>query len=163
MRLVHRLSRNGKKEQPLFASSTRASKLFDNFRFVGLSFVTALSSYVYDTAIGGNVNAFLARIALAERSADFTMPGVFSDVFSLMKAHDRVLDDVLSACLLRSSQRAFGDLLRSCLDVLLEFGMLVGERARGRVDDVRAAAGLEELHARFRAKMSVLVSDFCVF
>lgn len=114
-----------------------------------------LSGYVFDTAIGGNVDPFLAR--LAPPAADNEAPA-FPDVFALAKAHSLLMDDVLSACLLRSGQRAAGYLLRQALELVLEFAVLVGDLKTGTLQEYQAAPLLEDLARRFRAKMAALVS-----
>jgi len=94
------------------------------------------------------VDSFLARLT----------PGTFTDVFELADAHSDVMDDVLSACLLRSSQRTAGDALRGCMETALELCVLAGERRRGRVEEYAAVPLLEKIHASFVEKMDILVS-----
>jgi len=81
-------------------------------------------------------------------------------VFALADAHSVMLDSILSACLLRSGQKAVGDLLRGVLELVLELGILAGDLKRGRLEEYEAAPLLEDLYATFRGKMSTLV---CVF
>jgi hypothetical protein len=71
-----------------------------------------------------------------------------------------MLDNILSSCLLRSGQKAVGDLLRGVLELVLELGILAGDLKRGRLEEYQAAPLLEDLYATFRGKMSTLV---CVF
>lgn len=141
-----------KNTERLFPTLTSSNKLLLHFRFIAHSFLTALSSYVFDTAIGGNFDAFLARLSNPQRGAGF------SDVFAVADAHSDVLDHILSACLLRSGQRAVGDLLRGALEIVLELGVLAGERQRGRLEEYQAAPLLDDLYTSFRRKMSTLVS-----
>jgi len=152
----------------LFPTLTQSRKLLLHFRFIAQSFVSSLSGYVFDTAIGGNFDPFLARL-----SADATPPtsetysnnnntntnddGGFSDVFELAQRHSALLDDILSACLLRSGQRGVGDLLRHSLELVLEFTIVVGELHRGRVEEYQAAPLIEELFNKFCLKMTTLV------
>ena len=70
-----------------------------------------------------------------------------------------MLDDILSACLLRSTQRAGADLLRGTLEVVLEFCVLVGDLKDGRVTEYQASPALDALYASFRKKVSALVSQ----
>ncbi|TDL22621.1 hypothetical protein BD410DRAFT_828378 [Rickenella mellea] len=155
MRLLFRLTRKAK--EPVFQTLTASNKLLLHFRSIGQSFVTYLSSHVYDTAIGGNIDAFLARLSAAERSPDHSAAHMFSDVFSLAEHHSKVMDDVLSACLLRSSQRTTGDMLRACLETMLEFGVLIGELETKRIEEYEAAPRLEDMFDKFRKQMVVLV------
>ena len=153
-----RMTRNYKK--PLFLTLTASNKLLLHFRFITHSFVTALSSYVFDTAIGGNFDAFLARLSPplgSSHSRDRVCDYAFSDVFALADVHSMVLDNILSACLLRSGQRAVGDLLSGVLELVLELGMLAGELKRGKLEEYEAAPLLEDLYEAFRSRMSTLV------
>ncbi|GBE81235.1 hypothetical protein SCP_0309620 [Sparassis crispa] len=144
---LYRMTR--KPTEPLFPTLTPTNKLLLHFRFVAHAFVTSLSSYVFDTAIGGNFDMFLSQLS-------HTAHG-FVDVFALADRHSRVLDDILGACLLRSGQKSVGDLLRGCMELVLDLGILAGERARGRLEEYEAAPLLEDLWASFSGKMMTLV------
>lgn len=80
-------------------------------------------------------------------------------MFALASTHSTVLDNMLSACLLRSGQKAVGDLLRGALELVLQLGILAGDLKRGRIEEYQAAPQLEDLYVKFRGKMSTLVSD----
>lgn len=128
------------------------------FRFIAQSFVSNLSEYVFDTAIAGNFDPFVARLTSNTSSTlQDGKPSGFSDVFELAKGHSVLLDDILSACLLRSGQRAVGDLLRHALELILEFSIIAGELKRGKLEEYQAALALQDLFQKFRAKMSTLV------
>jgi hypothetical protein len=153
--------------RPLFETLTRSRKLFLHFRFLANSFVAALSSYVYDTAIRGIFDTFLRTLAdaspadgTAESTPSSNLPHTtsFADVFALAEHHSTVLDDILSACLLRSNQKAVGDVLRGALEVILELGIIMSDLREGRVQEYEAAAPLEELFGAFRRRMISLVS-----
>ena len=116
--------------------------------------MSALCAYVFDRAIGAPFDAFLAQLRAPSPAR------AFADVFALAAAHARVLDDILGACLLRSGQKAAGDVLRACLELVLELGVLAGERARGRVEEYAAAPVLEDLWHRFAGRMTTLVCSF---
>jgi len=126
-----------------------------------------LSLYVSHTAIGGNIDAFLARVAAAESQAqshfndvthdiDHMGPMIFEDVHALSQAHSKTLNDVLSACLQRASQHAYGDLLKSCLEVLLEFCNLIGDLVSRKIEESEAEVKLGALWERWKGKVSVL-------
>ncbi|KAI0769320.1 Spc98 family-domain-containing protein [Trametes elegans] len=174
VRTLFRLTR--KAAAPLFPTLTPSNKLLLHFRFDAHAFVMALSSYVYDVAIGSSMDAFLSRLtaasgppksspphestdALPESGLGRREPGHagFADVFGLAEHHSRVLDDVLSSCLLRSGQKAVGDILRQCMELVLELGVLAGDLKDGRLEEYEAAPQLEQLWARFRAKMRTFV------
>ena len=154
--------------KPLFATLVQPQKRLLHFRFVARSFVSTLSAYVFDTAIGGNFDPFIARLSIptlggAATAATFVLKEDmgFSDVFALAKSHSELLDDVLTACLLRSSQRAVGEVLRQCLELVLEFTIVAGEVYRGRMEEYEAAVAMEGVERRFLVKMGVFVS--CLF
>ncbi|EJF65129.1 hypothetical protein DICSQDRAFT_98693 [Dichomitus squalens LYAD-421 SS1] len=169
VRTLFRLTRHP--SAPLFATLSPSNKRLLHFRFVVHAFVMALSSYVYDVAIGSNMDSLLSRLSAAggaeaglDKSASSTdggrvktEPEAFADVFSLGEYHSRVLDDVLSSCLLRSGQRAVGDILRQCMELVLELGVLAGELKDGHLEEYEAAPLLEDLWDRFRAKMTTFV------
>ena len=140
--------------RPLFPTLTSSNRLLIYFQFIARAFVTSLTGYVFDTAIRGNFDTFLARLPLGTPDKSG-----FSDVFSLAKAHSTVLDDILFACLLRSGQRTVGDLLRGALAIILDFGNLAGELRRGRLQEYQAAPLLEDHFRKFREKMTMLVSN----
>jgi Gamma tubulin complex component C-terminal len=137
------------RESQLFPTLTSANNLLLRFRFSAQSFVSVIASHVPDVAVRGNVDPFLTRLT----------PGTFTDVFELANAYSDVMDDVLSACLLRSSQRTAGDALRGCMELALDLCVLAGDRKRGRVEEHAAMSLLEDLHASFVGKMDTLVSE----
>ncbi|KAI0000451.1 Spc98 family-domain-containing protein [Russula vinacea] len=128
------------RESPLFPTLTSANNTLLRFRFLAQSFISAIAAHVPDVAVRGNVDPFLARLT----------PGTFTDVFQLAGAHSDMMDDVLSACLLRSSQRTAGDALRGCMELALEL-------RRGRIEEYAAMPHLENLHASFVKTMNKLV------
>jgi hypothetical protein len=149
----------------LFPTLTQSRKLLLHFRFIAQAFVSSLSGYVFDTAIGGNFDPFLARLSsdtttttsTFETYNDTNNEGGFSDVFELAQRHSALLDDILSACLLRSGQRGVGDLLRHSLELVLEFTIVVGELHRERIQEYQAAPLIQELFKKFCLKMTTLV------
>ncbi|PFH53725.1 hypothetical protein AMATHDRAFT_187068 [Amanita thiersii Skay4041] len=162
--------------KPLFETLVQSRKLMLHFRFVAHSFISNLSAYVFDTAIGGNFDPFIGRltvtVAATSSSAPVSRPATptstrfgllsepgserFTDVFMLSKHHSDLLDNILSACLLRSGQREVGDILRQSLEIVLEFAVLMGELHRGRLKEYQAAPALEDLFQRFRVKTKTL-------
>ncbi len=149
--------------EPLFPTLALSQKLFLHFRFVASSFVTALSSYVFDNAIRGIFDHFLSQ--LDRRGCDHdSNEGAkeFADVFELANYHSKIMDDILGACLLRSNQKAVGDLLRGVLEIILEFGILMGDRKRGAFEEYQAAGPLGDLFSKFKSKMKTLVCDLIV-
>ncbi|KAJ3857634.1 gamma-tubulin complex, DGRIP91/SPC98 component protein [Lentinula lateritia] len=140
----------------IFGTLASSRKMLLHFRFIAQSFVANLVEYVYDTAIAGNLDPFLARLEEKEVNSGTTHTR-YSDVFSLAEAHSGVMDDILTACLLRSGQRIAGGALRDSLELVLDFTVLVGDLYRGRIEEYQAASVLENLYIQFRSNMSNLV------
>ncbi|KAH6914460.1 Spc98 family-domain-containing protein [Coprinopsis sp. MPI-PUGE-AT-0042] len=224
LKSVFRICRDA--ADPVFQNLPKTRRLFLHFRFIAQSFVAGLSSYVFDTAIAGNFDPFLARVSppatprtRATRSASasgrqtpvalekstsstvtnasrslqqmrsasvsrrpprrstsatsriatitaaatvgsdpatLTTTSGFTDVFELAQAHSSVLDDILSACLLRTGQKGVSELMRHSLEIVLEFCIVVGEVERKRMKEYEAAGVVEDLYTRFRGKMGSL-------
>lgn len=151
---------------PLFPTLSESNKLLLHLRFISHSFLDALCSYVFDTAVRANFDSFLARLqavplaSTTAKPADSSGPspmGGFTDLFSLGDTHSSILDSILSACLLRSSQRAAGDLLRSCLESILDLCILAGEIKRRRIKEYKASMELQELGKSIREKIKTFV------
>ncbi|KAF7793796.1 hypothetical protein EIP86_004917 [Pleurotus ostreatoroseus] len=138
---------------PPFPTFTSSQRIFVHFRFLASSFVSTLTSYVYDTAIGENFDAFLKKLSGNAVERD----DAFLDAFHMADYHSRVMDDILSACLLRSSQKAAGDILRGALDIILEFGILISDRHSGRLEEYQTVEPLEELFKRFMKTLRALI------
>ncbi|KAJ8090436.1 hypothetical protein PM082_019034 [Marasmius tenuissimus] len=137
---------------PLFPTLAESRKLLLHFRFIAQQFVGCISEYIYDTAIGGNFGPFLDKL-----HSDDKAQAPFPDVFSLAEAHSDTMDNILTACLSRTSQRVTGALLRDCLNTILQFAVVAGELHRGRLKEYEAAPTIEDLHNRLRRKVSSLV------
>lgn len=158
MRFVFRLT--CAPSHSLFKTLSNSNRLLWHFRFVAFSFINTLSTYFYDVAIQGNFNSLLARIAICRESEAWNNPREFQDVFALAQCHSLVLDDILGACLLRSSQKLASDALRGAMQIVLKFCILVGDLKDAQLEPRQAAATLESLYGNFREKVSTLVSLF---
>ena len=164
---------------PLFPTLAKATKLMHHFLFISQSFVSTLSAYVFDTAIGGNFDPFLEQLAAESRmsqqsSASPALSKVrlsvhtgagpkanaqrLSDVFELAASHSELLDRILTACLLRSGQKAVAELLKQTLELILEFCVIIGELQRGRLKEWEASGMVEDVYKGFKSKMSTFVS-----
>lgn len=143
-------------QNPLFPTLSPSRKLFLRFHFIAQNFVEAVSSYIYDIAIGSNFDAFLSTASPSRTSSKGSAP-VFSDIFTLAEQHSALLDVILGACLLRSSQRAEGELLRGSLDMILELALLMADLKQGTYQEYQASTLLEKLFKLFRSRMTKLV------
>ena len=145
-------------QHPLFPTLATANKLFLHFRFVAQNFVAAVASYVYDTAIGSNYDAFLESISHGNQNTNVNSR--FSDIFALAEQHSVVLDVILGSCLLRSSQRVVGDLLRGSLDMVLEFASLMVDLKQGVYQEYQADTHLRQLFKKFQSRLITFVRHF---
>lgn len=160
-----------KLDEGLFQSTPQAHRLLLRFRFQTHSFVSALTSYIFDSAIGTHFNAFMRRLASVvqqirlhshqEREDDEGSPSV-PDVFELMNDHSKMLDKILGACMLRTQQRAIAEVVTDILSNILDLGTLVGDMKRGIVDDSTGEARVKKLYYAFERKMFTFVRLFLI-
>ena len=61
IKAVHRMNRSS--SRPPFQTLVKFRKLMLHFRFVAQSFISNLSAYVFDTAVGGIFGPFIERLA----------------------------------------------------------------------------------------------------
>ncbi|KIK67495.1 hypothetical protein GYMLUDRAFT_37627 [Collybiopsis luxurians FD-317 M1] len=154
---IHAAFRMSNSADPwVFGTLVSARKMLLHFRFIAQSFLTNLAEYVYDTAIAGNLDPFIARLQQPEEFAKRHNDG-YSDVFSLAQAHSDVMDAILTACLLRTAQKSAGGALRDVMELVLDFAVLIGELYRGRLEEYQAAPVLEKLYSQFLKKMRNLI------
>ncbi|KAI6113213.1 Spc98 family-domain-containing protein [Pisolithus croceorrhizus] len=132
------------------------SKLVRQYRFAAHSFISTLLTYVYDVAIGGNFDAFLSQIATCRERMSSNKFHEFRDVFALSEFHSSVLNDILSACLLRSSQRVVGDILRGTMELVLEFCVFVTDPGAAQSEHEMGSV-LRTLYSAFRKKVVTLL------
>lgn len=149
IRALFRLTRSG--SLLLFETMVESRRKLLHFRFIAHTFVSNLSGYVFDTAIRGNFDVFLDGL-------DPTTTA-YTNLFSLAKAHSAIMDNILTACLLRSNQKEIGSLLRDSLDLILDFAVHVGGFSQGNLEEYQVAPVLEDIYQRFRQKSASLVSQ----
>ncbi|KAG6828692.1 hypothetical protein H0H92_007054 [Tricholoma furcatifolium] len=157
---LFRMTRAAATGQPLFPTLTTSRNALLHFRFVAQSFVSNLSAYIFDTAISGNFDPFIVRLSVHDKDITGSDGGKaasnFSDVFALAKSHSALLDDILSACLLRSNQRAVGEILRNALELILEYTVVVGQLYQGCLKEYEAAGSLDDISKKFFSRMATL-------
>ena len=144
---LYRMTRDVR--EPLFQTHTGVNRQLLHFRFMAHNFVDTLVSYVFDVAIRGNYDAFIGNLEAPLAS--------FSDISAVAEEYSGMLDNVLSACLLRSSQRSVADILRGLLELVLDFCTLCGEMRRGNLEEYKAVPIFEEVFARYRRRIQSLV------
>ncbi|EJD53206.1 hypothetical protein AURDEDRAFT_53952, partial [Auricularia subglabra TFB-10046 SS5] len=166
-RIIHQCanSRAHTTDTPVFTLLPPTRKLLSRFCFQVQAFITALSGYVFDVAIGKRFDRLLANVANLRThisTSDNRDGGLDTamDVFALADYHSAVLDQILAGCLLRSKQATAGDVLRDCMTAVLDFGRLIVRLTNRDLADILGAQELEDIHSRFTESMTRLVRTF---
>ncbi|KIY69539.1 hypothetical protein CYLTODRAFT_420602 [Cylindrobasidium torrendii FP15055 ss-10] len=151
---VFRMTRASDAE--LFPTFTPSRKLLLHLRFLAQTFIASLSQYTFVTAIDGNMGGFLARLDPNAPTILWNgLPAGFRDVFALADAHSELLDDMLSACVMRSTQRAAGEQLRDVFQAILDFSTFVGRMRRGQMKEYEGVPIVEELAEQLKSTISI--------
>lgn len=157
----------------LMAFSVRSPvrKQLNTLRFQVTLFMSTLTTYIFDSAIGTNFSTFLARLTKLrhgvpdgpQTSADDAHDNPIAedeelrDVFSILAYHSAVMDRILEACLLKARHRSIAASLTECLDYIIILGKVVVDINSGRLSEEGAERALTNLHASFEAAMTSLV------
>jgi hypothetical protein len=167
---LYRLCRESR--DPLFPTLNKTNDLFLHLRFICQSFVTTLSSYIFDSAIRTHFDPFLEDVRghakllkssphQASSQTQRERSTRFADVFGLAEYHANVLDNILFDCLLRSEQNVARTLIQRCLELVLDLGLL-GCRVRSEeLEEYQAMPELERIYNDFTRLRARLVSHSC--
>ncbi|TFK66542.1 gamma-tubulin complex, DGRIP91/SPC98 component protein [Pluteus cervinus] len=156
VQVLYRMTRDI--QNPLFPTLNASRKRLHHFRFISHQLVSSLSRYISDTVVAGNFDPFLERLSIkAPALLHDGRPSGFADVFEVARDHSAMLDDILAACLLRSSQKKTREILHVTLKHILEFTIVMGELYRGRIKENEAALRMDELYHAVRSQMRKLV------
>lgn len=147
-----------------------AQRVFHHLRFQTNAFISALSTYIADSAIGANYNTFMERLVKLRHGVSEQSPSSSSapedvpleelrDVFSILAYHSAVMDKILEACLLKTRHRSVGASLVSCMDSVLHLGKLVVGLKAGTMSEETAERKLRKIHDSFHSAMENLVSN----
>lgn len=131
-------------------------------------FIGAVVGYVFDSAIGRRWDTFVRRMkklqtqssehnASSDSGLAHTVEDPIFDVFTLSEYASSTLDDILSACLLKSRQRAAGTTLRVPMELIMSLGHLLREIASGRLTEAAGIAGMRDLHRNWQTASRNLV------
>lgn len=127
------------------------------FRVEAHHFVTVFSNYVFQTGIGEHWSDFdtfvsTLEVRLGEEDAAGELgTRVTEDIASLRNAHEKCLDNIMFALLLRKRQRKILALVEETFDYILLF-------ARLQTADVDGDASISELYSKLRGKVRVFLS-----
>lgn len=144
-------------------STFKATAISMRFRIEAHHFITALSSYFYDTGIAGPwksfehwLNGIEANMACG--SAD-SNPKHVPGPERLREFHERILDQIMLALMLRKRQRPVMKLLEEIFGLILKFGKSIRIQAMG-VEKVEDSIEFDvvALYKAFKQKVDVFVT-----
>ena len=136
-----------------------SAAIVQRFRIEGHHFVSAVAGYFFDVGVGDAWRVFEDKLDEIEKKlVDDAAPGELEGLHQLRDYHERVLDRILFALLLRKRQEQVMALLEEIFTTILGFarfssGSALGEE-RGPAEEVE----IRMLYAMFRKKIGVFIS-----
>ncbi|KAH7384788.1 Spc98 family-domain-containing protein [Cadophora sp. MPI-SDFR-AT-0126] len=131
------------------------------FRIEAHHFISSISSYFVDTGIESTWRIFDAKLDQIEErlktGGDYITLGQNEGLDKLRDYHERVLDRIMFALLLRKRQQPVMKLLEEIFALILQFSKHSRERATG-VQVHGANDELKTLYLRFRKKVGVFIT-----
>ncbi|KAF1949566.1 hypothetical protein CC80DRAFT_457373 [Byssothecium circinans] len=127
-----------------------------SFRMEAHHFVTALSTYIFQTGIASHWDTFNAYVDTlehrlsAEDAANELGTRVIEGLGSLRDAHDKCLDSILFSLLLRKRQRKVMALMEEIFELILLF-------AKNQTD-AKVGQSVHDMYAGLRGKIRVFLS-----
>jgi len=127
------------------------------FRMEAHHFVTALSTYIFQTGIAEHWNTFDAYITTVElRLAEEDAAGelgtrISEGLASLRTAHEECLDSILFSLLLRRRQRKVMALMEEIFELILLF-------AKKQISETLVQGSVRDLYGTLRGKIKVFLS-----
>jgi hypothetical protein len=135
-----------------------------NFRIQAHHFVSVVSEYFFDTGIGiawtkfeKKLDQIEALLDAAEHSGDYGVLGQSEGLSRLHEYHQRVLDRMMFALLLRKRQEPILKLLEEIFSTILLFARHSRTRSLGMQKDVATNQDIGALYAKFRKRIAVFV------
>jgi hypothetical protein len=128
------------------------------FRMEAYHFVTAISSYIFQTGIAEHWDTFESHISSIEtRLADEDAAGelgrrVTSGLENLKAAHEQCLDSIMFSLLLRRRQKKVMALLEEIFEHILLFAKIQRDAEDGKRVEVK------ELYSKLKGKIRVFIS-----
>ncbi|TVY25360.1 Gamma-tubulin complex component [Lachnellula hyalina] len=132
------------------------------FRIEAHHFIYSLSGYFFDTGIESTWRIFDRKLDQIERrinsdSNNITL-GQNEGLDKLREYHEKVLDRIMFALLLRKRQQPVMKLLEEIFTLILQFAAHSRERALGLQRKVGADEEVRELYLRYRKKVGVFIT-----
>ncbi|TVY37272.1 Gamma-tubulin complex component [Lachnellula occidentalis] len=132
------------------------------FRIEAHHFIYSLSGYFFDTGIESTWRIFDRKLDQIERrinsdSNNITL-GQNEGLDKLREYHEKVLDRIMFALLLRKRQQPVMKLLEEIFTLILQFAKHSRERALGLKRKVGADEEVRELYLKYRKKVGVFIT-----
>lgn len=132
------------------------------FRIEAHHFISSISGYFFDTGIESTWRIFDRKLDQIEekiKSEGENMSlGQNEGLDKLRDYHERVLDRIMFALLLRKRQQPVMKLLEEIFTLILQFSKLVREQALSVHDEAEVANETREVYLRFRKKVGVFIT-----
>ena len=132
------------------------------FRIEAHHFVTSVVGYFFEISVGVTWRKFEDKLdeiesRIDKEDAEGSM-GDTEGLHKLQEYHERVLDRILFATLLRNRQEQVLRLLEDIFTLILTFARYSRGRASGKRMEVGDSAGIRQVYTGFRTKIGVFVS-----
>ncbi|RFU35628.1 hypothetical protein B7463_g739, partial [Scytalidium lignicola] len=130
------------------------------FRIEAHHFISSLSGYFFDTGVAGTWRLFerkLDQIETRLKSEDYRL-GEYEGIDQLRDYHERVLDRILFALLLRKRQQPVMKLLEEIFTIILRFSKYSRTRALGIIKKTGADDEVREMYKTFHKKVGVFIA-----
>ncbi|TAQ85563.1 hypothetical protein B7494_g6116 [Chlorociboria aeruginascens] len=131
------------------------------FRIEAHHFVSSVSGYFFDTGIEATWRIFerkLDEIETRINDDEGITLGQNEGLDKLRDYHERVLDRVLFALLLRKRQQPVLKLLEEIFTLILQFSSHTRQRVSGMKNEVGSDGEVKEIYLQFRKNISVFIT-----
>ncbi|PBP17174.1 Spc97/Spc98 family protein [Diplocarpon rosae] len=139
-----------------------ADHVSQKFRIEAHHFITSVSGYFFDTGIESTWRIFERKLDQIEEriqaDGEYTTLGQNEGLDKLRDYHEKVLDKIMFALLLRKRQQPVMKLLEEIFTLILRFSKHSRERALGMKYEAGANDELKGLYTRFRKKVGVFIT-----
>ena len=131
------------------------------FRIEARHFISSVSGYFFDTGIETTWRIFERKLDQVEARInaddDITL-GQNEGLDMLRDYHERVVDRITFALLLRKRQQPVMQLLQDIFGLILQFSKLSRQRALGMEREIGTDDQIKEVYQAFRKKVGVFIS-----
>ena len=132
------------------------------FRIESHHFISSVSSYFFDTGIEATWRVFERKLDQIEERINTDDENVTlgqnEGLDKLRDYHERVLDRIMFALLLRKRQQPVMQLLQEIFTLILQFSKHSRQRALGMKRKVGTDDEVRDMYLRFRKKVGVFIS-----